>query len=49
VSDEDATGMLSTCPQQVVRVVLVDFGQGRRRKGGAQAPTLKLAIPEICY
>jgi len=27
VSDEDATRMLSTCPQQLVRVVLVNFGE----------------------
>jgi len=27
VSDEDATRMLATCPQQVVHVVLVNFGE----------------------
>jgi len=27
VSDEDATRMLGTCPQQVVRIGLVEFGE----------------------
>ena len=27
MSDEDATMMLATCPQQVVRVGLVEFGE----------------------
>jgi len=26
-SDDDATRMLATCPQQVVRVGLVEFGE----------------------
>ena len=30
--DEDATRMIATCPQQVVRVVLVDF-EGRHDQG----------------
>jgi len=36
VSDEDVTRTLVTCPQQVVRVVLVDFAEGHDTRANGQ-------------
>ena len=36
VSDEDATSMLTTYPQQVVRVGLVEFGERRDTRTNEQ-------------
>jgi len=40
VSDEDATRILAICPQQVVRVGLVEFGEqhGTRTNGQHYTP-----------
>ena len=37
VSDEDATRMLAICPQQVVRVGLVEFGERHDTRTNGQA------------
>jgi len=41
VSDDDATRKLATCPQQVVHVGLVDFGERHDTRTNVQHCTLQ--------
>jgi len=47
VSDEDATRMLATCPQQVVRVGLVEFGERHDIRTNGKHHTVHRSRPPV--